>query len=689
MTDTSDLLALQRFYRVHNACVQLEFAAESIYSDGFSDADVRQMKKSGGSGPMTNSILASPASHIATHIKNAQKKLDIPKVMSFYNLEASGTACDEFVRHPLLLHSSIADVERFDSELLTAMGDSWLQSLVLLILAQRFPMASGAAIAELADRLRSSTNCFGKKWQDNDPSAANLPSFTQYIGALAMDRARGGFQLEEVRVYIESSIQEEAIRISTEPHMCRGLYAKSPKYQLMKLLQALGEKKNVEFTRRKGGSAASITVDIMLGGECIGTGTGPSMSAAEKSAAEVALQRYPQGESVPRTVAKETIAPKTNGSVVPAPKATTSTTPAPKAAKPEIPVPKISQPNIAKSKVNGPTAPLTANNIKMMHQGAPGSLDPSKDGYSVSRGSRSSSVSARSSTSSSSDRPKRIMGIKGLRQKDQFTLRMEERKRVQETEAIPVIETALTVHGAPSFDDSDDEDSYGGSVTTVARSRKPLYTRPAGSQQKVMPKPWQEPRPSMRIISYSAYTQQQTQSEQPAVKQSRYGGGRVGGVKTTLRIESATVKIPEKIPTKPAANTVNIPVKPVVASAVKTPTPTPAKAKVPAPTPTPAKPVIKAPIRTPTPAKPVVNTPAPKQGATEPEKDAKNKLEALLSSKSIGTVEYFTKFMGPGRFHTVCRLQSDPSSVLGEGEWKSKDLSQQMAATNALLNQDI
>lgn len=668
---------LVRFYRVQNACVQLRFAAEGIFNEGLTKADVIQMRKQKNN--VTTAILSSPASKIASFLKDEEKKPLLSKAFEYYDLDTSGTTCDEFVSRPLLLRTSAADISSIDPDVLKTLGESWLRSIVLLILSQRFRFANGAALDELVAKLFSS-GCFAG-WSKDDPTTYNLPSFMHYIGALTLDRARGGFQLEEVRCYIEARIQEDALRISSDQHMCRGLYAKNPKFQLIKLLPALGVKGNVKFSKRNAAPGAEITIDVMLDNKCLGSATGPNMSAAEKNAAEVVLKLYPDTYVPEAKVLQPAVAEgsssahKPNNSLNKAPassaqpvKNNTPSSP-PKGAKKSkpaspkkapnsnaAPTPKTTRPPASAPPQTCPPLSVKGKNKQLVKRlnGPPGSLDPSKDGYvppgeRTSRNSNSSSRSnnnnnnnnsSRSGSTSRKDKYKCIMGIKGVGQKDPYTLRLKEREMEAKLRNRPQIDTNIAFTGKPSFGDTDDEDEDSSSAFAVTRINQPTYQRPV-TEKKGRREPWRDdPVPAMKPISYEAFVKymsegkpQQPSEPKPTAGNSKYNGKSMPPSKPQLRIEPA----------------------PVAAAAD-----------------TNAKTTLSA-----------------KSDNITPDKEAVGKLAALVSSKGIGSVEYFTKYGGPGKFRTICRLANDPSHILAECEGKSKSMAEDLAATIALLNENF
>ena len=238
LPEMKDYEPLRRLYRVHNACIQLENAMKILYLDGLNDADIAKMQSGKSTNEMLQGIVASPATSIGTYLKNAQSTLDISKIIEYYNFDSKQTDLEEYTQgFPILLNGPAAkksDTPEDNAQKLKLIGQNWLQAMISLIVYERFPFADSDALETLTKKLMSNgSECFKSYMDSTSKIDPKLSSFDIYIGSLVIDRSNG-FQLEEIKEYIQASIQEKAKSLSLE--MINGLYRHNPKFQVMKLL---------------------------------------------------------------------------------------------------------------------------------------------------------------------------------------------------------------------------------------------------------------------------------------------------------------------------------------------------------------------------------------------------------------------------------------------------------------------
>ncbi|SMN22433.1 similar to Naumovozyma dairenensis NDAI_0G01400 hypothetical protein [Maudiozyma saulgeensis] len=661
-----DYDSLRRFYRVHNACIQLRDAMNAIYTDGLSNADLTTMQEAPSSDDMLQGIIASPATSIATYLKNAQSTMDIAKVIEYYSFDPNQTDLEEYTSgRPILFNLETDSSVVTDDTKLSALGKNWLVSLISLVLYERFPFADAPALDSLCNRLLES-DCFDNFLSNGTSVDPKFTSFNAYIGALIVDRAYG-FHLEEIKMYIQSLIQENAKLYSTE--MINGLYRKNPKYQVMKLLEGNKLKVNPTFNRtNSNGKNKKITIEIKLKDILLGTGSGESVSNAEQNASRDALARkildqYSIHKNIPNNKPTTSVSNGSQQQKKLDPTNTNGLPPLP-LKMPDLPPPlkkteqvseivqqrrnSIKPPvsEIVQQRRNSIKPPVTANGKSNKQQNVqqrrvPGSLDPAKDPQG-SRGNKNSNSnngsannsrqgSRQSSVSGDGQRARRMMGIKGLREKDNYTLKLEERAKEVLLENASRVESDLTINGPPSFDDDSDEERETvrrKSIINIRRSSVLSVQKDITPRKQSMPRPWEnDTTPLARPLS------------------TRFEVG-TSSRPSALILERKEVK-------KPVADVGNSQAT-VATKAPITPAATPVK-KIAAPT-----------------------------SSNSLDKDAKIKLNTFYSKQGDDVPTFFTRFLGPGKFHTVCRLKSNPDTILAEADGKSKEVSQLMAASIAL-----
>ena len=643
-----DYESLRRLYRVHNACIQLENAMKILYIDGLNDADISQMQSGKSTDEMLEGIVASPATSIATYLKNAQSTLDISKIIEYYNFDSKQTDLEVYTQgFPILLNglpNKKSGTPEDNSQKLKVIGQNWLKALISLIVYERFPFADSEALETLTNKLISDGDeCFKGYMDSTSKVDPKLPSFDIYIGSLVIDRC-SGFQLEEIKEYIQAAIQEKAKTLSME--MINGLYRQNPKFQVMKLLENNKTGASPQFNRVNTQSKSSkgkdknskkVIIEIKLKNVLLGSGSGTSVTDAEQNAAkDVLAKKILDQYSIYKNI--QPIKTGDNGDRNKKPEGL----PAPSSLNlPQMPPPpsslKMPQLTLPTSSKIPHTAPSTQKRF----------LDPAlssnnqndskqQNGKNSTQNSRSNSRRGSRQASVSDNRPKRLMGIKGLRQKDNYTLRLEERAREVLLENAPRVSTDLTMGGPPSFDDDSDEDQESArraSIISIRRSsvlniqNNTAKTSNNNSRRRSSARPWEDD-------TVGAFARPLTSGF---------------SVDNTSRTPSTTArKLVLKNPIESNASVI-IKNAPAASAATAAPSPTTITASI--------------------------NT---------VDKEAKNKLQAHYVATSTDSPTYFTKFMGPGKFLTICRLRDSPDTILAEAEGKSKDISQLMAASVAL-----
>lgn len=648
-----DYGSLRRLYRVHNACIQLENAMKILYIDGLNDADIAKIQSGKTTDEILQAIVASPATSIGTYLKNAQSTLDISKIIEYYNFDPKQTDLEEYTQgFPILLNgqpTKKTGTPEDNSQKLKSIGQNWLQALISLILYEKFPFADSDALETLTKKLVDNGNeCF-KGYMDStfkiDPK---LSSFDVYIGSLIIDRSNG-FQLEEIKEYIQASIQEKAKSLSLE--MINGLYRHNPKFQVMKLLENNKTGASPQFNRintqtksskGKDKNSKKITIEIKLKNILLGSGSGNAVTDAEQNAAidvlsKKILDQYSIYKNIQPTKKndKEDKIKKPDGLPAPSSLKLPQMPPPPGSLKmPQLTPPtSIKTPQTAPPKQKRLLDPaLSSNNQNDSRQQQNGRNSAQDSRSNSRRGSRPASISE--------DRPKRMMGIKGLRQKDNYTLRLEERAKEVLLENAPKVSTDLTMSGPPSFDDDSDEEKESirrASILSIRRSsvlnvqKNADKTSNNNSRRRSSARPWEDD-------TVGAFARPLTSGF---------------SVDNTSRTPSITVR--KLVPNNSIESNASV----ITKKDPSAPTPAPAPTTAPAVAPTAGS----------------LNT---------VDKEAKNKLQAHYTAISTDIPTYFTKFMGPGKFLTVCRLKDNPDTILGEAEGKSKEISQLMAASVAL-----
>ncbi|CAB4256825.1 similar to Naumovozyma dairenensis NDAI_0G01400 hypothetical protein [Maudiozyma barnettii] len=667
-----DFDSLRRFYRVHNACIQLRNAMSVIYADGLSNKDLGHFQDAPTSDDMVQGILASPATSIATYLKNAQATMDIAKIIEYYSFDPDQTDLEEYTFGKPILLSQEADFNAgHDDTKLSSLGKNWLVSVTSLVLYERFPFADAVSLDLLRNRILES-DCFENFMSNGNGPDRKFPSFDAYIGALIVDRA-SGFHLEEVKTYIQSLIQEKAKLYSLE--MINGLYRKNPKFQVMKLLEGNKLKVNPTFNCISAtGKNKKTTIEIKLKNILLGTGSGLLISDAEQNASRDALARkildqYSIHKNIPVTKpvssesrqmkpALSTTATDNNDGLPPLPLKMPELPPPVKKGKEIKPLKQVQEiSEIIQQRRNSIKPPVSEvvqqnrNSIKPpvskssnvirpqtpQKKCTPGSLDPSKNpqtGRGSNNGSANSSrwSSRQSSVSGDSQKNRRKMGIKGLREKDKYTLKLEERAKEMLLDNAPRVNTDLSVDGPPSFDDDSDEERETvrrNSIINIRRSSV-LSVQKYPARRPSMPHPWENDSISL-ARPLSARFEVGT-STRPA----------------ELILEGRKVEKPVAEVSKPAST--------VGTEVLITPAATP------------------------------VNKATTTITSDTIDKDAKNKLNILYSKQGNDVPTYFTRFLGPGKFHTICRLKNNPDIILAEADGKSKEVSQLMAASIAVAS---
>ena len=170
-----DPLQLRRFYKIHNACVQLREAIKVIYDSAPTNEDINDMVKNGSQ--LEQSIGVSPAMSVASYLKMEQRSLDIESVFQRYKFENADLSVHQFVRYPVVtnmnlenlafVHRSVPNMNVnlteaqktvMSNERLEFLGDSWLGAFVAYVLYRKYPFSEEGALSRMKNAIVNNNN---------------------------------------------------------------------------------------------------------------------------------------------------------------------------------------------------------------------------------------------------------------------------------------------------------------------------------------------------------------------------------------------------------------------------------------------------------------------------------------------------------------------------------------------------
>lgn len=313
-----DPLQLRRFYKIHNACVQLREAIKVIYDNAPTNEEINDMVKHGSR--LEQSIGVSPAMSVASYLKTDQRSLDIESVFQRYKFENVDSPVHQFVHYPVVtnihlenlafVHRSVpnmnvnlTEVQKtvMSNERLEFLGDSWLGAFVAYILYRKYPFSDEGALSRMKSAIVNNNNLerlsqklgFKERLKENIPRSKMrikdkpfkhyADCVEAYIGALVIDRFSAEFV--DVVDWIEELSQDQFNTLG-------GIMEKKPlnknaKGELGNYLQfnKLGAKIKYFCLNNQ----PPFTSEVRLGDIFLGRGEGQNIKEAEQRAAMEAI----------------------------------------------------------------------------------------------------------------------------------------------------------------------------------------------------------------------------------------------------------------------------------------------------------------------------------------------------------------------------------------------------------------
>ncbi|CCF55742.1 hypothetical protein KAFR_0A03070 [Kazachstania africana CBS 2517] len=305
---------LRKFYKIQNACSQLEASINVLYENALSTEEIDSMLKHGTN--LEKLIAASPAMHVASRLKAAKKVLDIQSVFKQYNFESDNSPVDEYIHYPIctdrrlenlaFIHSSypnmnvkLTETQKIVmcNERLEFLGDSWLGALVAYIIYNKYPYADEGALSKMKDAIVSNSNLekictklgFKERLLENIPRSSMkiknkfskyyADCVEAYIGALVVDRFSAEFK--DIADWLTELAQEHFEELG--PDMFKKPLNKNAKGELAEFLQF--NKLGLKLAYVRVTNKTPFKVQLKLGTILLAEGQGPNVREAEHRAA--------------------------------------------------------------------------------------------------------------------------------------------------------------------------------------------------------------------------------------------------------------------------------------------------------------------------------------------------------------------------------------------------------------------
>lgn len=309
-----DSINIRKFFKVHQACNQLNEAMKEIYANALTSEELESFNQS--SSELENAIGSSPASYIASYLKDIKDTIDIGQVFEHYSFDGDHSPVHEFIKYPVVsdpnletlafIHKSYPNMNvnltetqkiLMSNERLEFLGDSWLGAFVAYIIYEKYPFADEGALSKMKSAIVSNNNLekictrlgFKERLKENVPrfSMKIRDKFSKYyadcveayIGALVIDRFSTEFK--EISDWLEELSQDQFEEMGYE--MTKKPLNKNAKGELGELLQfnKLGAK--IEYKRLT--ATPPFTVEVSLGDNVLAIATGQNVKEAEQRAA--------------------------------------------------------------------------------------------------------------------------------------------------------------------------------------------------------------------------------------------------------------------------------------------------------------------------------------------------------------------------------------------------------------------
>lgn len=309
-----DSLSIRKFFKVHQACNQLNEALKVIYDNSLTEAEILEFLDS--TNKLENAIAESPATFIASYITDIKPTVDFQNVFDNYSFDGDSSPVHQFIHYPVVsdqnletlafIHRSYPNMNvnltetqktLMSNERLEFLGDSWLGALVAYIIYEKYPYADEGALSKMKSAIVNNNNLeklctrlgFKERLKENIPrfSMKFKDKFSKYyadcveayIGALVIDRF--SVEFKEIADWLEDLSQEQFNELGSE--MLKKPLNKNAKGELAELLQFNKIGAKLSYTRMT--TTSPFTIEVILGDKVLAVGTGPNVKEAEQRAA--------------------------------------------------------------------------------------------------------------------------------------------------------------------------------------------------------------------------------------------------------------------------------------------------------------------------------------------------------------------------------------------------------------------
>lgn len=325
-----DSFKIRKFFKLHNAMVQLQDSINCIYENAFTDDEILDLQSANRKSQNLNqSILNSPTVSMANYLLDLRDDLDFNELFRTSNFQPNDSPVHKFIKYPVITDSNLeklafihksfpnmsvklTETEKIimSNERLEFLGDSWLGALVSYIIYTKYPYANEGSLSKMKSAIVNNNNLekLCTKLGFKDRLKENVPRFSlkikdkfskyyadcveAYIGALVIDRFSTEFK--EVAEWLEELSQEHFIELG--PEMLKKPLNKNAKGELAELLQFNNIGGKIHYRRLNNDSP--FTVEVLIGDNILAQGVGQNVREAEQRAAmevladEELIQKY-------------------------------------------------------------------------------------------------------------------------------------------------------------------------------------------------------------------------------------------------------------------------------------------------------------------------------------------------------------------------------------------------------------